>query len=84
MDAERCIVCGAVIPEGRQVCPTCIGMNHTECDPCAHEWVYDGLVRGIDGTWFDYKCQRCGAHRLGSVYGGMAVTYKEGKDDESV
>ena len=54
MDAERCIVCGAVIPEGRQVCPM--------CEPCEHVWVYDGLVRGEDGTWFDYKCRRCGVY----------------------
>ena len=33
MDIDRCVVCGDVIPEGRQVCPTCIGMNRTECDP---------------------------------------------------
>ena len=76
MDADRCVSCGAVIPEGRQVCPM--------CEPCEHVWVYDGLVRGIDGTWFDYKCQLCGAHRVGGVYGGRAVTYKEDKDDESV
>ena len=23
MNAETCVVCGAIIPEGRQVCPTC-------------------------------------------------------------
>lgn len=22
-DADRCTLCGAIIPEGRQVCPTC-------------------------------------------------------------
>lgn len=23
MEAEKCVVCGAVIPEGRQLCPHC-------------------------------------------------------------
>lgn len=23
MDENRCVVCGAIIPEGRQVCPNC-------------------------------------------------------------
>ena len=23
-DVERCICCGAIIPEGRQVCPKCL------------------------------------------------------------
>ena len=23
MNAEKCVCCGAVIPEGRQVCPSC-------------------------------------------------------------
>ena len=22
-DADRCVMCGAIIPEGRMVCPTC-------------------------------------------------------------
>ena len=25
-NADRCIFCGAVIPEGRQVCPMCVAM----------------------------------------------------------
>ena len=23
MDADRCVMCGEIIPEGRQVCPNC-------------------------------------------------------------
>ena len=23
VDAERCVMCGEIIPEGRQVCPVC-------------------------------------------------------------
>jgi predicted nucleic acid-binding Zn ribbon protein len=29
-DAEKCVVCGAVIPEGKQVCPKC--ENYTEAE----------------------------------------------------
>lgn len=25
MDADRCVICGAVIPEGLQVCKNCMG-----------------------------------------------------------
>ena len=71
MDADRCVSCGAVIPEGRQVCP--------KCGTCAHVWDYDGLVYGDNATWLDYKCQRCGAHRVGGVYGGR----KAEKEDKT-
>lgn len=27
MNAEKCVCCGAVIPEGRQVCPSCENDN---------------------------------------------------------
>ena len=29
-DAERCVTCGAVIPEGRQVCPICYAKYHND------------------------------------------------------
>lgn len=29
-DAERCVTCGAVIPEGRQVCPICCSKHHND------------------------------------------------------
>ena len=32
---EKCIVCGEVIPEGRQICPTCERKtNIGRCSPC--------------------------------------------------
>jgi len=34
-NAEHCIVCGDIIPEGRQVCPKC-------------EKGYDGVIIGVD------------------------------------
>lgn len=30
MDDNRCVICGAVVPEGRQVCPECEEKNDTE------------------------------------------------------
>lgn len=33
MDVDRCVVCGNVIPEGRQVCPICMA----GCEGCGWE-----------------------------------------------
>lgn len=30
MDDNRCVICGAVIPEGRQVCPECEEKDNDE------------------------------------------------------
>lgn len=27
---NRCVICGAIIPEGRQVCPECEGKDNDE------------------------------------------------------
>lgn len=32
-NAERCVCCGAIIPEGRQVCPICECQIIYPCDP---------------------------------------------------
>lgn len=54
-DTNRCVVCGVIIPEGRQVCPRC------EKDPCLHVWVYDRMVYSARGRkYFRWKCTRCG------------------------
>lgn len=38
-DAERCVSCGAVIPEGRQVCPICYAKYHNEySEELAYLW----------------------------------------------
>lgn len=35
MDADRCVCCGAIIPEGRQVCRICeIGCNYNKHEEC--------------------------------------------------
>lgn len=57
---NRCVCCGAVIPEGRQVCPA--------CEECTHVWLFDKLVTGTGGArYISYKCQRCGVCRIGDV-----------------
>lgn len=34
---ERCVICGAIIPEGRQVCPVCEGEgNRLKDSPCRY------------------------------------------------
>lgn len=38
-DAERCVSCGAVIPEGRQVCPICYAKYHNDySEELAYLW----------------------------------------------
>lgn len=63
---DRCVCCGALIPEGRQVCPTC------ERGACMHMWGFDRLEGGKDGKTIVYRCARCGAERrekpAGRVY----------------
>ena len=67
MDAERCVYCDAIIPEGRMVCPICeadivegIAKNsHPDMDG-----IPNIFSRGDDGNddscWF--------YHRMGSCY----------------
>lgn len=58
-DTNRCVCCGEIIPEGRQVCPTC------EKEACVHVWLFDGMVIGNKGQrLIRWKCQRCGADRI--------------------
>lgn len=46
---NRCIVCGDIIPEGRQICPLC------ENDPVNHPSHYtDGKIEVID--YIEDKC----------------------------
>ena len=52
---NRCVCCGKIVPEGRQVCPA--------CDKCAHVWVYDGLCKDDGKAYFTYRCRKCGMYR---------------------
>ena len=58
-DTNRCVCCGEIIPEGRQVCSKC------ENASCLHVWLFDQLVPGKRGkSQISWKCQRCGAVRV--------------------
>ena len=59
MNSDTCVVCGAYVPEGRQVCRKC------ENSACPHVWLYDGMIEGETGRYIDYKCRLCGEHRVG-------------------
>lgn len=62
MDADRCLFCGRIIPEGRMICPRCekgdtqIGTilqseNATEEEVRdAYEWLYSSIEDTIDMT----------------------------------
>ena len=61
-DTNRCVCCGAIIPEGRQVCPT------FEKEACLHLWGFQGIVISKGGKhMLKWKCQWCGAERLEKI-----------------
>ena len=78
-DAERCLCCGAIIPEGRQVCPTCLvsaGKRRLELKPGT---VFRGNINGalfeivkIEGNIATIKEIKTGRTH---VYGLMALKY---------
>lgn len=44
-DAERCVCCGEIIPEGLMVCPNCMEPEDEDpcpCDTCASQDSCDG------------------------------------------
>ena len=44
-DAERCVCCGEIIPEGRMVCPNCMEPEDEDpcpCDACSNRDYCDG------------------------------------------
>ena len=48
---DKCIICGSVIPEGRQVCIACEKRNTSKVCPC------NGCERSGCGAYHD-KCER--------------------------
>ena len=62
---DRCICCGAVIPEGRQVCPNCMvtikpdGIH--ELSP--HKFKLDKRLRNV--TIEILHCEKCGEVSIG-------------------
>ena len=84
-DVERCLICGRMIPEGRQVCPVC---EKKELQPVGHAlWIYhDGghcqcsscrrYFRDVcDDDNYDYYCRHCGAIMEG------IIRYQEGDSE---
>lgn len=55
---DRCIVCGEVIPEGRQVCPNCEGLKEQHSITEIVTETCDGCI-GLYDTDIG-KCARCG------------------------
>ena len=57
MSDNRCVYCGEIIPEGRQVCPTCeriqTDTNKAErFDRVMNDWILPvGLVAAIIAIW---------------------------------
>ena len=54
---NRCVCCGHLIPEGRQVCRTC------EQKSCQHVWLFDRLEVVGRKRLIHMRCQVCGARR---------------------
>lgn len=66
---DRCVCCGAIIPEGRQACPNCAS-NKRPCPRCKNPrpWLMKVLPsRGIFTRYFVEcrRCHRCGPTRIG-------------------
>lgn len=49
---DRCLYCGEIIPEGRQICPGCEDALCKVLDEQKHE-------QKIIATFPDYPCRRC-------------------------
>ena len=64
MEENRCICCGEIIPEGLQVCPSCMATARLDCQ---HVWVFNGFTDGELVRCLDYRCNACGAHRYAEV-----------------
>jgi hypothetical protein len=51
MNSNRCVVCGEIIPEGRQVCKGCESANSYEKGYAAGVRDFANRIRGRDRTW---------------------------------
>ena len=61
--SEKCIVCGAEIPEGRQVCPSCVS-NKTK--PSEIEVLKEALRLALSDKTYCRECdlnKRCGSEK---------------------
>lgn len=50
MDAERCVCCGEVIPEGKMVCPNCEDLQSAKTENTDNicQWLFASLEDVID------------------------------------
>lgn len=65
MNEERCVCCGAVIPEGRQVCPRCEEGSKRNSDRPPVEPIIAEDFDGPPGFYYEV-CPGC---RCGAVHG---------------
>lgn len=62
-DTNRCVCCGAIIPEGTQICRTC--EKEANRDACLHLWQFDQIVIGESGEkYMSWRCAHCGQSRM--------------------
>lgn len=49
MNDNRCVCCGRIIPEGRQVCPICEqkAQRRDTLDYWLNEWIFPLLIGGV-------------------------------------
>lgn len=68
MEENRCVCCGEIIPEGLQVCPSCLVTARLDCP---HVWVFNGFTDDVlkGERCMDYKCKACGL-RQSIIYKG--------------
>lgn len=69
---DRCICCGAIIPEGRQVCPNCmVASNEPKVtikpdgihELSTHKYKLDKRLKNV--TIEILRCERCGEVSIG-------------------
>lgn len=87
VDADRCVMCGAIIPEGRQVCPECedtVHVKNMEFKSSLHigDTVY--IVDMYDDTWVvdphEYVvCEILHVQNSSGIY----ISYKVKYEDEN-
>ena len=62
-DTNRCVCCGAIIPEGLWACPTC------EKETCVHLWQFERFTNNeIGENCILWKCDHCGKERMAATY----------------
>ena len=72
-DAERCVVCGAIIPEGSHACSKCIryslSRNMDLCVPCVNAVSKEYAIKFVSGgVGNKITCSLCGRRRFGATY----------------